>query len=238
MRLQPLREGQIYQTRTGQLLTIVSINENQHDFEVFFEQGGIIASLSSRDFRAQVHRLIKDVKIWHDFTLKSELQQAGKLEYKHGEIWVDDQDRYWMVLRTLRSNSSGVSLIQMNSDNDFSPLQSIEFVQTSKNINLQYRATQLFDVERVEVLYKGNISPVIEFNPHNLIVMDEDPETGELVKPVKVGFGSVVAWDPSFDECQDFQDLASATWSLGLQDPNIQKMLHRLEYDLTVNRWR
>lgn len=244
MRLQQIREGQRYLTRTNSVLTVVAITEAHHPynhFEVAVEQGGVITHMRDYEFRTQVHHLVADSRIPKVTEFRQDLFDSGKLEYKHGEIWADKNYGRWMCLRTLRSGSSRPAFIKLDVN---LPSISIdpgnpESIKVAKEIDIYYKLTEVYDYEPSLVMFKGDICSIEAFNHSSVLISFDDQITGEY-KKCCCGFGNICAWEEGYEESdlqEEIGDLRDAIWAGGLQDPHTQKILHKIEYQLTEARW-
>lgn len=244
MRLQHIREGQIYKTRTGDNLLVVNVFKDDHNFHVQFELGGILSSMDITDFRQQVHHLVQEPVILDEMQSKESLIKEG-FTYEDGDIWLSESGEKYIVVRNLRSSASSVALVRT-----LESLASFEVTNT-KAVNLNYRLSTTQPAKIEQVMYKGYVCDVIHSNSHSLDIVQyteevEEDETGAITDvdytpfALTVGFGNVLSYNPIYQYVleDDTSELSDLIWFAGtLNDPNVQKKLAEIEYDITKYRW-
>ena len=237
MRMQLVREGQQWLTRQNCVLTVINVKYNiDEPITVMFEMGGILSELPLVFFNCQVHKLIKDSVPLNTPEYKADLIKSGPFQYNHGEIWVDSEWDYYVVLRTLGSGKNRFHLLPFNDD------YSLDYTKypTSNEINLIARVAKQVDHNELEdkVLLKTSILDIVEVKNHSVRVRASDnPESNVL----NFGFGTVFKWEDSQDDeiNQLKEDLLTRLWACNdSQDPGVLKLVHEIECLVELNRWR
>lgn len=237
MRMQLVREGQQWLTRQNVLLTVVNIKYDINGpITVMFEMGGVMLELPLDIFNRQVHKLVKDSIALKAPEFKKDLLARGELRYNHGELWIDDDWNYYVILRTLGSNKNRFHLLPFREE------YSTNYTDypTSEDVKLVARLSKQVehDERKDQVLLKNTVCDVLEVKEHAArIRVSDDPESNVL----NVGFGNILSWNETKDEelNQLKEDLLTHLWACNdSQDPGVLKLVHEIESLIVLNRWR
>lgn len=212
MRLQTVKEGQIWQSKTGEEIAIIGVAEDR----IQFECAGIIAFNSIKDFQTQVHTLI-----WDSYMLVEPEPFVLGRKFQTGEIWSDGNSNF-IVLRNIRKSGNGAGMMNLGTG---------EIVQSKRLSNLKLRVGIKPAEAPHEIMFKSFIFPVAQYNDHNVVLKGD---SGNFT----AGFGNVTIPNALLST-EDLQELSDLIWANNgdMKSPAVQELIKEFETFILANRW-